>query len=59
MMLQMQISTAVKKNGPEAPLWSKACLRKFSRGNTSEKEDHIVCVVQYSKDTHQRLAGLL
>lgn len=58
-MLQMQISTAVKRYGSEASLWSKTCLRKFNQGNTSEKEDHVVCVVQYSKDTHQRLAELV
>lgn len=56
----MQISTAVKKRyGSEASLWRKTCLRKFNQADASEKEDQVVCVVQYSKDTRQRLAELL
>lgn len=55
---KMQISTA-DKDGFDASLWNKTCLRQFNQGNAREKEDHVVRVVRYSKDTHPRLAELL
>lgn len=58
----MQISTAVKKKkryGSEASLWRNTCLRKFNQADACEKEDQVVCVVQYSKDARRRLAELL